>query len=370
MSPRNERNNDILRLSDGHFTAVLEHYSSRGSCFRVRFWKRGFRRSEKKFSVEKDAEDFINGVWSSYQLGLLDGLPEKPPETLDDAVIRFQKRPDLRPNTLRTYGAGLKSFLAAMGGSRKLDNVYRRDVLRWLDHLKDSVRDTSRNSYLRTVKAFFSWSVKQGWIKDNPAMSLTVQVPPQKVKFLPRSEWEKFLLACPPGHRIRAQFILGTGIRSGELLHARKTNIYRSAGGLVLKIEADPSDGWLPKWGSSREVPLTGIAVDALQEARRYWKRGNYIFSNRKLTAWNGCRENRKACARAGIAYINIHGLRASYATYLLSLGIDILTISRLLGHTDHQVLAKHYAGVSTAVLSEAIKRVNAAGDLSLPEWR
>lgn len=365
-----DRNNDLKRETDGVFTVVLELNTSRGSAFRVRYWKRGLRRREKRFSVEIDAEEFFSSVWDAYQLGLLDGLPEKHPETLRNAIKLFLERRDLRPQTLRSYGAGLKSFSAVIGADRKLSNIYRRDILGWLEKLKRTVRDTSRASYLRTVKAFFSWCVKRGWLNDSPGEKITVSLPQRKVRFLPRADWEKFLLACPPGHRIRAQFILGTGLRSGELLHARKRNIYRSNGGLVLKVEADNSDGWMPKWGSSREVPLTGIAVDALQDARRYWKRGDYLFSNKRMTAWNGCRENRKACLRAGIEYINIHGLRASYATFLLSLGIDILTISRLLGHTDHQVLAKHYAGVSTAVLSEAIKRVNAAGDLSLPEWR
>ena len=370
MSPRNERSNDILRLSDGSFTVVLEHSTTRGSSFRVRYWKRGFQRKEKKFSVEFDAEQFAQSVWDAYQLGVLDGLPQKAPNTLKEAVKRFLERTDLRPKTKRSYGAGLKSFCATVKPERKLKNIFHRDVLGWTEQLKRTIQDTSRASYLRTVKAFFSWCVKLGWLETSPATKVSVSLPPHKVRFLPRSNWEKFLVACPPAHRVRAQFILGTGLRSGELIHARKQSIYRSSGGLVLKVEADPRDGWEPKRGSFREVPLTGIAVDALQEARRTWRRGDYLFSNKLLTSWNGCRENRKACRRAGIEYINIHGLRASYATYLLSLGIDLLTISRLLGHTDHQVLAKHYAGVSTAVLSEAIKRVNEAPPLTLPELR
>ena len=365
-----DRNNDILRFEDGVFTVVLEHSTSTGSPFRVRYWKRGLKRREKKFSVEFDAEQFASSIWDAYQRGVLEGLPVKAPETLKQAIKRFLERTDLRPKTIRSYGGGLKSFSDTVGANRKLKNIYHRDVLGWTEQLKRTVQDTTRASYLRTVKAFFSWSIKVGWIETSPASKVKVSLPPHKVRFLPRADWEKFLMACPPGHRIRAQFILGTGLRSGELIHARKQSVYRSNGGLVLKIERDPRDGWEPKRGSFREVPLTGIAVDALQEARRTWKKGDYLFANKLMTSWNGCRENRKACRRANLKYINIHGLRASYATYLLSLGIDLLTISRLLGHTDHQVLARHYAGVSTAVLSEAIKRVNEAEPLTLPELR
>jgi integrase/recombinase XerD len=361
MSPKRDSQNDISRHSDGTFNVVLEHSTSTGSPFRVRYWRRGFKRKEKKFSIEKDAEDFASSVWTAYQRGVLDELPTKPPETLEKAASLFLQRTDIREKTVRSYSAGLKSFSESVGAQRKLKNIYHRDVSGWMETLKRTVRDTTRASYLRTVKAFFSWSIKRGWLETSPASEVRVSLPPQKVRFLPRSDWESFLDSCSPSHRIRAQFILSTGLRSGELLHARRENVYRSGGGLVLKVERDPKTGWEPKRGSFRELPLSGLAVDALEAATRTWRRGDYLFSNALITSWNGCRENRRACKKAELEYISIHGLRASFATYLLQLGIDILTISRLLGHTDHQVLARHYAGVSTEVLSSAIRRVNQA---------
>ena len=368
MAPRQHSELEIQRLSDGSFTVVLEHSTSRGASFRVRYWRRGFKRKEKKFQLEYAAEEFFKSVWTNYQLGVLEQLPEKPPKTLNDAFSRFMERHDLRPKTKQSYSAVLRSFCRVVGGDRTHRNIYQSDIAGWLEVLKRTQSEASRASYLRTLKAFFSWSMKKGWIDENPTARFSISVPARKVRFLPRSDWEKFLSCCQPSHRIRAQFILGTGLRSGELLHARRHNIYRSSGGLVLKIESDPKSGWEPKRGSFREVPLSGIAIDALQEARRTWRRGDYLFSNALLTAWNGCRENKRACSKAGLEYINIHGLRASFATYLLQLGIDLLTISRLLGHTDHQVLAKHYAGVSTEVLSSAIRRVNEAETIALRE--
>ena len=366
MAPRTNRENDISRETDGTFSVVLEHSTSTGSPFRVRYWKRGFKRAEKKFSFESDAEDFATSIWNAYQRGVLETLPSKPPETLIEASDLFLKRTDLRPKSIRTYSAGMKSFSDTVGPKRKLTNIYHRDVLGWTEKLKLTVKDTSTASYLRTVKAFFSWSIKKGWLEKSPASDVQVSVPHQKVRFLPRSDWDRFLSSCSPSHRIRAQFILGTGLRSGELLHARKHNIYKSGDGLVLKIESDPRTGWEPKRGSFREVPLSGIAVDALEAARSTWRRGDYLFSNALLTSWNGCRANKQACKKANLEYINIHGLRASFATYLLQLGVDLLTISRLLGHTDHQVLARHYAGVSTEVLSSAIRRINQEAPLQL----
>ena len=62
------------------------------------------------------------------------------------------------------------------------------------------------------------------------------------------------------------------------------------------------------------------------------------------------------ACARAKIEpAVTFHELRHSYASLLAQAGADLLTISKLLGHADTRVTARHYAHLTDTTLANAV---------------
>ena len=79
-----------------------------------------------------------------------------------------------------------------------------------------------------------------------------------------------------------------------------------------------------------------------LGELRRYWRLqrpSHFLFPGlhaaRPISEETIARALKKAAGRAGIVKtISPHCLRHSYATGLLEAGVDLLTISRQLGHT------------------------------------
>src|SRR5215471_19019958 len=62
-----------------------------------------------------------------------------------------------------------------------------------------------------------------------------------------------------------------------------------------------------------------------------------------------------------GIAEITFHGLRHSHASMLVSEGVDIVTISKRLGHARPAVTLAIYAHMFTSDDSKAAAAVNAA---------
>lgn len=344
----------VFSRSDGHFTVNVDSRIGAGSSWRVRWWFRGNSRKEKRAPTKEEAIQIAGSIWNSYEAHTLPGMINSPPGCLSDFVYSFLER-DLRPSTKRCYSKILIPFSAFVGSQRRLKGISSHDITTWLSSFPESLSDASRATYLRTVKALFNYAVKQRWIDVSPARFLSVKVERKRVKFLPRHQWDAFLDACSPAHRIRCRFMLYTGIRSGEMIHARWDWIQ----GNTFSIQDVPEDNWKPKWSSSRQIPLSNEAWRSLREARLKWIHGSYIFADKKLTAWNSCRETRNACIKAGIVPVKTHALRASFATHLLALGVDLLSVQRLLGHSDYNVLLQHYAGVSTKALQEAINLVD-----------
>lgn len=296
------------------------------------------------------AVDFGASLWNAYENNALPGMMSAAPNTLRGLCNAFLKR-DLRPSTLNGYANILDHFCAFVGGGRALKNISTHDVSNWVVSFSEGLTDNSKATYIRVIKALFNFALKNNWITKSPARLVVQKVEKKPIQYLPFSDWDAFLNACPPSHRIRCRFMLYTGIRTGEMLHARWDWIQDN----TLKIQPAPQDNWRPKWGSSREIPLCAEALLSLDEARQAFPHSDYIFSNHFIRAWNSCRETRTACKRAGLKPIKTHALRASFATHLLTMGVDLLSVQRLLGHSNYKVLLDHYAGISTKALVDVV---------------
>ena len=81
------------------------------------------------------------------------------------------------------------------------------------------------------------------------------------------------------------------------------------------------------------------------------------IFNRLKYSSKTSIELCRWAIA-AGIAKrITFHSARHTHATLLLSHGVDIYTVSKLLGH-KHVVSTERYAHITDKLKSEAIRKI------------
>ena len=56
---------------------------------------------------------------------------------------------------------------------------------------------------------------------------------------------------------------------------------------------------------------------------------------------------------------ISIHTLRATFACHLIAKGVNIYTVSKLLGHSSVKVTERHYLALDPAHLREAVNHLN-----------
>ena len=97
------------------------------------------------------------------------------------------------------------------------------------------------------------------------------------------------------------------------------------------------------QWG--RLLPL---AEDMLALLRRACegKRSEYIFGNgtRPADPRTIQRRLQRLIQRAGMRNVHFHTLRHSFATRLMELGVDVKTVSALLGHSSTRITLDFYA--------------------------
>ena len=135
---------------------------------------------------------------------------------------------------------------------------------------------------------------------------------------------------------VRAAFLLllSTGMRRGEVLKARWTNLDRPQASLFLPTS---------KSNKARSVPLSSFALAVVKALPRQ-DDSDYLFPGRKrnphLTniakAWNRIRK------RAGTPDLRAHDLRRTFATLAIRAGWSQDMVGRVLGHANPAMTARY----------------------------
>lgn len=135
-----------------------------------------------------------------------------------------------------------------------------------------------------------------------------------------------------PKHRTQFMTAYGAGLRVSEVVHLRLEHLL-SDRGQIRVVQ-----------GKGQKDRYTVLSPRLLEELRAYWRAfqpNGWLFPSpadpeRPVSAELVSRVFRNAVRRAGLpGRGGIHSLRHSFATHLLEAGVDLLTIQRLMGHSQ-----------------------------------
>jgi len=209
-------------------------------------------------------------------------------------------------------------------------------ILDYLHHLK-SKRKTPSDSYFKHtvygLRLLFRIFDKQESRVILPSI--------ERQKSLPvvlSQEEVKLLLKAPKllKHRLILAMLYGCGLRNFELCNVKLTDIDLHRKQLHIRKG---------KYRKDRYVPLCDLLIRGIKKYLISEKPVEYLFNGKSRTGeyipltprgvqW----ASREARAKSGIKkQVTAHCLRHSYATHLLEMGTDILTLKELLGHEDIQ---------------------------------
>jgi integrase len=143
------------------------------------------------------------------------------------------------------------------------------------------------------------------------------------------------------------RLIMVTGCRKGEALTAKWTDFDLTRG-----VWTKPSHKTKEK--KTEHVPLSAQAL-ALLEGMEHT--GEYLFPGRTggnlqdvKTPWT------KVCRLAKLQGVRVHDLMHTYASYLVSSGVSLPVVGKLLGHSQPQTTAR-YAHLADNPQREAANR-------------
>jgi tyrosine recombinase XerC len=269
---------------------------------------------------------------------------------MNDYIDKFIRYLDLEKgassHTLRAYRKDLREFSASVKCEpANLDIIDLRGFI--AGQIQKGLNKTTVSRRLSSIRSFFKFLYREGYIKSNPAKLVSN---PKVPKLLPRflSVDDVFSLVekpegigfLPARNRAVLELLYSSGLRVSELSGINTDDIHVKES--LVKIKG--------KGKKERIVPIGTKAIDAMKsyiiERMLLKSKERALFLNRmgKRLTDRGVRRIVVKYARAlGIhGRIGPHTLRHSFASHLLQGGADLRVIQELLGHSSLSTTQKY----------------------------
>jgi integrase len=189
-----------------------------------------------------------------------------------------------------------------------------------------------------------------GILRDNPAdIAKPPKAPDRETPMLQPDQAAALLnrLRGKPLYLL-ASLALGTGMRRNEMLGLAWRHIDLDAGRLTIEqsLEQTATHGIRIKAPKTRHGRRTiSLPAHLVTKLRQHWREqqeqrlaiGRHLSPNAITKAWP------VAMAEIGMPKVTLHSLRHTHASMLINAGVDILTISRRLGHSSPTITLNVY---------------------------
>ena len=241
-------------------------------------------------------------------------------------------------NTVASYCSDVEKFLAAYGG--RPEDAGPADIEEYLA-TRNQLSERSQARLVSSLRSFFDWMVKEGYISDNPcdrveAPKLGVYLP----SVLSEEEVDRIIRCVDTsswmGKRDRAilEILYGCGLRVSEASGLKISSLFLEQG--FIRI--------IGKGNKERLVPIGEMAMEALEAYMEdrpapAAKADDLVFLNRygkSISRVSLFKIVKKYTLAAGIMKeISPHTFRHSFATHLIEHGADLRVVQEMLGHEN-----------------------------------
>ena len=276
-------------------------------------------------------------------LNLLKGTRKRAVDESNDFLAWLEKRIMLRGVTESTRRQHLVMHrcLKEFGQIRTFEDLTTRNIKLWDDYIRTKVTaQSSVHGYHKRLKPYIQEALQLNLIARNPYE--TMRIPrgrSEGIKFLTEEERDRIAaLECyGPVEKVRDMFIFAcyTGLSYSDLVKIRKEDIIKQGDDYCIKDKRLKTN-----------VPYTIVLLPQAMDILRKYNYCLNLMSNQK------CNENLKLIAHMADIHLNLtmHVGRHTFATWALSKGVGIETVSKMLAHTNVTMTEKYAKVLQTSV--------------------
>lgn len=292
-------------------------------------------------------------------------------------------KPNIRPTTADSYRRGIEQHVIPRIGSIRLNKLTGRELQKLYKDLQENgrLREVQKekdpglsNSTVRGIHMMLhnalDRAVKERLILHNPTEDCIIPKLEKKEMKILRPEDMRAYLAAAEKRGVLPMFYLEliSGVRKGELvallwddldierrtISVSKQALSRPGGEIVVSR---------PKTENSiRVISIPQEAVDLLVAEHAKHPDNPYMFPSPKTGGMyypdSVVNLHKKILKDAELEHIRFHDLRHTFATMALQNGVDMKTVSAMLGHYDAGFTLRTYTHATRQMQEHAAKKM------------
>ena len=284
----------------------------------------------------------------------------------------------VRPSSHQTYRGYIDNHINPNIGdiplekitSLELQKLYKKlltkgrvDRLEAKGQPKGLSAKTVRNIH-QILSSALKLAQEQRILHTNPAEGCALpKVEHREIKTLPVEQFQSFLREARESGVFELYYLeLATGLRRGELLGLKWEDIDLERGDLrvrrqISRINGEVVEAPLKTKNAYRTLPLAEDTVSVLLEQKKKVGSSPWVFPSPNggpISPDSVLHMLHRVLKRAGLPKVRFHDLRHTFATLALQNGVDIKTVSGMLGHFSAGFTLDTYAHVTSAAQRQA----------------
>ena len=291
-------------------------------------------------------------------------------------------KPTLRASTQNNYENVIHNHVLPEIGKIPLNKLSQNDLQQFYGRLKKNGRKRLTEQYgaglsdrmvrmcHAVCRSALERAVRDDLLRTNPAIGC--KLPPKKARemqVLTREELQRFLIQAKfEGYYEVFLLDLATGLRRGELMALQWDDLNFKTGVLNVNKQVYDVRGQLqisvPKTKNSvRKIVLPPAVVAVLQEYKKTvdsrWMFPSPVKEDCPITPGVVRRRLQLILEHAGCKHVRFHDLRHTFATLALENGMDVKTLSAMLGHVSAATTLDIYTHVTGDMQTEAAAKID-----------
>jgi len=272
--------------------------------------------------------------------------------------IWLSQKGQIKESTAMMYKSCVRNHIVPVLGAVKLKELNKEMLQKLVDDMSDEFKPSTVRSAYALLRLALETAEEQNMVSGFFRQVKLPKMSAHTVKALTVTEQkslEKVVSESGKPNDIGVLICLYTGIRIGELCALKWENIDLKKGVMhiretIQRVENTDGDKKTkihfstPKSSSSqREIPMPRFLIEKLSAVKK--EKGFVINRYGKFVEPRTyARRFKKLIKLAGIKDVNFHCTRHTFSTRALEIGVDIKTLSEILGHASASITMNLYA--------------------------
>ena len=355
-----------------HSSGMYEYKATVGHTFDGKPIRKSFYSKTSKESAKAKANEYIINTRIAEQTGEAFIAKESTFSSWAIKWLETYKKGNVKPHTYKwTYETNVTNHFIPYFNNAKLCDIKQIDIQAYFN-TKTDLAITTLQKQKMILYSIFDAAIDNDMCYKNPVKSikLTSQKAEYKKRWYTKAQSEKLIAYCLKENTKYSKavyLLLSLGLRKGELLGLKwcdidfENKVVNVKRAVEPDTKGEPKDGELKSKSAMRQIPFDydDILADFLSTnvSNGYVIAGN-ANGYTPIPTFDTCYKEfmSKATTILGIPYMTPHELRHTYGSVLREKGLDLYSISKLMGHSDSQITEKHYIGNDIAVLRQRLK--------------